>query len=200
MQGGTCRPPTSRCLTSPAVAAQGAAAGTPMAAFRETQTKWVQSAAALLPAKAAMTQPHAATACGAGTRRCVRPGARCSLRCSWVHAPRAKGHPLAPPPPFARMCACRVVVEFLKSSQGVHRVVRLNHSEGGLPPQLFGRVDLVRGICGARGGGGPCSARAAQPPLRADGRLRAALAARWHAAPCPPAPLHAVCSRSGRPS
>lgn len=37
----------------------------------------------------------------------------------------------------------KVVVEFLKSNQGMHRIIRLNHNQGGLPPQLFGRIDLM---------------------------------------------------------
>lgn len=38
----------------------------------------------------------------------------------------------------------RVCVEFLKSSKGFGtRIIKLNYSPQGLPPQLVGRVDMV---------------------------------------------------------
>ena len=38
-------------------------------------------------------------------------------------------------------------VEFLKSSKGFSgRIIRLNYNAGGIPQQLYGRIDMVRAV------------------------------------------------------
>ena len=49
----------------------------------------------------------------------------------------------------------RVCVEFLKSSKGIGtRIIKLNYGPQAIPPQLVGRMDMVRfkglGICWPR--------------------------------------------------